>query len=83
MEKQKVGLVLSGGSAYGFAHIGVLKVLIRNNIPIDIIAGTSMGSLIGGIFSAGINFEQMEKVKKKFSKPLDNSFILWYNELTN
>ncbi len=68
MNKQKVALVLSGGSAYGFAHIGVLKVLAKNNIPIDIIAGTSMGSLIGGIYSAGINFEQMEEVIKKFSR---------------
>lgn len=67
-KKQKVGLVLSGGAAYGFAHIGVIKVLLKNNIPIDIIAGTSMGSLIGGVFCAGLPIEEMEKIIEKFSR---------------
>ena len=62
-EKQpKIGLVLSGGGAKGFAHIGVLKVLEKNNIKIDYITGTSMGALIGALYSAGYTPEQIEKL---------------------
>ena len=49
MFRVKVGLVLGSGSARGLAHIGVLKVLEREGIPVDLIAGTSIGALIGGI----------------------------------
>ena len=59
---QKIGLTLSGGAAYGLAHIGVIKVLVENNIPIDYISGTSMGALIGGLYSAGISVAEMEKI---------------------
>lgn len=65
---EKVGLVLSGGAAYGFAHIGVIKTLIKNNIPIDIVAGTSMGALIGGLFSAGVSIGEMEKLLETFQR---------------
>ena len=51
---QKVGLVLSGGGAYGYAHVGVLKALEENNIPINYITGTSAGALVGGMYAAGI-----------------------------
>ncbi|MGL5426373.1 MAG: patatin-like phospholipase family protein, partial [Cetobacterium sp.] len=62
-EKQpKIGLVLSGGGAKGFAHIGVLKVLEENNIKIDYITGTSMGALIGALYSAGYTADQIEKL---------------------
>lgn len=62
-EKQpKIGLVLSGGGAKGFAHIGVLKVLEKNNIKVDYITGTSMGALIGALYSAGYTPEQIEKL---------------------
>jgi len=57
---QKVGLVLSGGGALGLAHVGVLKALEENNIPIDYITGTSAGAMIGSMYSAGISPEQME-----------------------
>jgi len=57
---QKVGLVLSGGGAKGLAHIGVIKALEENNIPIDYIAGTSMGAIIGGLYAAGYSTEEME-----------------------
>ena len=67
-KSQKIGLVLSGGAAYGFAHIGVIKVLLKNNISIDIIAGTSMGSLIGGTFCAGVPIKEMENIIKTFSR---------------
>jgi NTE family protein len=48
---QKVGLVLSGGAAKGFAHVGVLKALEENEIPVDYIVGTSIGGIIGGCYA--------------------------------
>ena len=66
-EKRTVTLVLGGGSARGIAHIGVLKVLKSQNIPIDKIVGTSMGALIGAAYSVGIPIEEMEKKSLKFS----------------
>ncbi|WP_048799652.1 patatin-like phospholipase family protein, partial [Segatella buccae] len=48
--RKRVGIVLAGGGAKGMAHIGVIKVLERAGIPIDLIAGTSMGSIIGGLY---------------------------------
>ena len=59
---QKVALVLSGGGAKGIAHIGVIKALEQNNIPIDYIIGTSMGAVIGGFYAAGYSVEEMEKL---------------------
>lgn len=56
---QSVGLVLSGGGAKGIAHIGVLKALEENNIPIDYITGTSMGSIVGGLYACGYTPEEM------------------------
>ena len=60
--RPKVALVLSGGGAKGFAHIGVIKVLEEEGIPIDIIVGTSIGSLIGGIYSIGYSADSLEKI---------------------
>jgi len=57
---QSVGLVLSGGGAKGFAHIGVIKALEENNIPIDYIAGTSMGAIVGGLYAIGYTPDEME-----------------------
>ena len=59
-ERPKIGLVLSGGGARGFAHIGVLKLLEENNVPIDYIVGTSMGSIIGGLYAIGLTPEEIE-----------------------
>lgn len=59
-ERSKVGLVLSGGGAKGFAHVGVLKVLEEYNIPVDYIGGTSIGSIVGGMYSVGYNSKQIE-----------------------
>ncbi len=59
---KKVGLVLSGGGAKGLAHIGVLKVLEANGIEVDCIAGTSMGSLVGALYSAGYSAKELEKI---------------------
>lgn len=58
-QRPKIGLALSGGGARGFAHIGVLKVLEELNIPIDFIAGTSMGSVIGGFYALGYSPEEL------------------------
>lgn len=64
---QKIGLVLSGGGASGMAHIGVLKALEENNIPIDYITGTSMGALIGGMYAAGYSVDQITEIAKSES----------------
>lgn len=63
--RPKVGLVLSGGGAVGLAHIGVIKVLEEAGIPIDYVAGTSMGSIVGGMFAMGYTAAEMEKIVKE------------------
>lgn len=60
--RKKVGLVLSGGGAKGMAHIGALKVLEEAGIPIDYVVGTSMGSIIGGLYSIGYTPEQLDSM---------------------
>ena len=60
-ERPKIGLVLSGGGARGAAHISVLKVIEEQGIPIDYIAGTSMGAIIGGLYASGMSPEDIEK----------------------
>ncbi len=57
-----IGLVLSGGGARGAAHIGVLKVLERERIPVAAIAGTSMGAIVGGLYAAGYSAEEIERI---------------------
>ncbi len=59
--RPKVGLVLSGGGARGAAHIGVLKVLEKEHIIVDYIAGTSMGAVVGGLYASGLSPEEIEK----------------------
>jgi len=61
---QKVGLVLSGGGAPGIAHIGMIKALEENNIPIDYIAGTSIGAIVGGMYAMGITPDEMIGILK-------------------
>ncbi|MBC7640855.1 MAG: patatin-like phospholipase family protein [Flavobacterium sp.] len=63
--RKKIGLVLSGGGAKGFAHIGVLKVLERSGVKIDYIGGTSMGAVIGGLYASGYNASQIDSIFKK------------------
>lgn len=58
-EHQSVGLVLSGGGAKGIAHIGVIRALEENRIPIDYIAGTSMGAIVGGLYACGYTTDEM------------------------
>lgn len=61
-EEPKIGLVLAGGGAWGFAHVGVLRVLEDNNIPISYVTGTSIGSIIGGLYSMGYSVDDLEKL---------------------
>ena len=80
LQAQKVGLVLSGGGAPGMAHIGVIKALEENNIPIDYITGTSIGAFIGGLYACGYSpdemirffkssdFKKLKKIELKFPK---------------
>ena len=63
--RKKVGIVLSGGGAKGVAHIGAIKVLEELDIPIDYIAGTSIGAIIGGLYSIGYTSEQLEIIVKQ------------------
>ena len=61
-KKLKVGLVLSGGGAKGFAHIGVLKVLEQAGVEISFVGGTSMGAVIGGLYASGYNATQIDSI---------------------
>ncbi|WP_026898715.1 patatin-like phospholipase family protein [Daejeonella oryzae] len=70
---QKVGLVFSGGGAKGLAHIGVLKALEENQIPIDYIVGTSMGGIVGAMYAAGYSPSEIEYVA------LSTDFQEWVN----
>ena len=68
MKKLKIGVALSGGGICGVAHIGFLNVLIENGIKIDMVAGISMGSIVGGLFASGMTPCEMENAVKKISK---------------
>lgn len=63
-----VGLVLGGGAALGIAHIGVLRVLEKENIPIDVIVGSSMGALIASLWAVGKNADEIEGIAREFEK---------------
>ncbi len=58
----KVALVLGAGAARGFAHIGVIKVLEANSIPVNMVVGTSAGSVIGSLYASGYNGFQLQKI---------------------
>jgi NTE family protein len=68
-----VGLALGSGAAYGLAHIGVLRVLEQEKIPVDIIAGSSIGALLGALWAAGYNSYEIEKIAKSVEK--NNAFF--------
>lgn len=65
MTRKKVGLALSGGAARGFAHLGVLKVLEENSIPVDFIAGTSAGSFAGGALASGLSAAEIIEMSRR------------------
>ena len=60
--RPRVAVVLSGGGAKGTAHIGALKVIEEAGVPIDMIVGTSMGSIIGGLYAIGYTTEQLDSI---------------------
>lgn len=73
VQAQKVGLVLSGGGAKGMTHIGIIRALEENNIPIDYIAGTSMGAIIGSLYAMGYSPDDMEALLRS------EDFKRWYS----
>jgi NTE family protein len=77
LRAQKVGLVLSGGAAKGIAHVGVLRALEENEIPIDYVVGTSMGGIVAGCYAAGMSPEQIEIMV------LSDDFLRWVNGKTD
>lgn len=73
--RPKIGLALGGGSAKGLSHVGVIKILEQNNIPIDFIAGTSIGALIGGFYAFSKDINKIEKIG------LENNFREYFSML--
>lgn len=67
-QKPKIGLALGSGGARGFAHLGVLKVLVEENIPISFISGSSMGAMIGSIYATGIDLNRLYQVILNFKR---------------
>ncbi|MBT2649725.1 patatin-like phospholipase family protein [Bacillus sp. ISL-34] len=68
MSEPKVGLALGSGGARGFAHIGVIKVLQQEGIPIDMIAGSSMGAMVAAFYGAGSDIERLYKLSRAFKR---------------
>jgi NTE family protein len=85
-QRQRVAVVLSGGGSKGLAHIGVLKALEDNNIPIDYIAGTSMGAIIGSMYASGYSPKEIEEIviSEDFQNwawgKIDDKYIDYYKE---
>jgi NTE family protein len=69
LRRKKIGLALSGGGPKGIAHIGVVKELLKNNIPIDYIAGTSMGAFVAGWYAAKRNVDELEQLALTYNGP--------------
>ena len=67
MTRKKVGIALSGGGARGFAHVGVLKALADNGIPIDLVSGVSAGSFVGGAIASGLTADEIIEIGRKIS----------------
>ncbi|MCC8088360.1 MAG: patatin-like phospholipase family protein [Rikenellaceae bacterium] len=84
---QRVGLVLSGGGAKGLYHIGLIKALEENNIPIDYVAGTSMGSIVAGLYAIGYTPEEMEalflsdQVKLWLSGKIESRYFFYFKRM--
>ncbi|KGP72448.1 patatin-like phospholipase family protein [Pontibacillus yanchengensis] len=68
MVKPTIGIALGSGGARGFAHLGVLKALKKANIPIDVVAGSSMGALVGSLYCAGQDLSHMHKLASTFKR---------------
>jgi NTE family protein len=89
LNAQKVAIVLSGGAAKGIAHIGVLKALEENEIPVDYVVGTSMGGIVAGCYAAGMSPEQIEELMLKenllrwINGQLEDGYNYYYNKDDN
>lgn len=83
---QRVAVVMSGGAAKGLAHIGMLKALEENEIPVDFVAGTSMGGIVAGCYAAGMSPSQIEEImlgedlSRWVSGQLENGYNYFYNK---
>jgi NTE family protein len=79
-KRPKIGLALGGGGARGYAHIGVMRVLEEEGMPIDIIVGTSVGALVGALYCSGVPLDDIEKMSENigWDKLTDISTHLWY-----
>jgi NTE family protein len=83
---QKVALVLSGGGSRGAAHIGVIRALEENQIPIDYIVGTSIGAIVGSLYASGYTADEMEKLmdseafQRWVAGVMDDRYIYYYRK---
>ncbi|HDZ11635.1 MAG TPA: hypothetical protein ENH53_05410, partial [Bacteroidetes bacterium] len=89
LKQTHVGLALSGGGARGLAHIGVLKVLEENHIPVHVIAGTSIGAIVGGLYASGYSADEIWKISQKIqwdkilaNRPQRSSLFLSQKQLS-
>ena len=86
MQAQKVGLVLSGGGAKGMTHIGIIRALEENNIPIDYITGTSIGAIIGSLYAMGYSPDDMEALissedfKRWYSGTVEENYMYYFKK---
>lgn len=86
VQAQKVGLVLSGGGAKGMTHIGIIRALEENNIPIDYITGTSMGAIVGSMYAMGYSPDEMEELlasddfKRWYSAQIEENYIYYFKK---
>lgn len=86
IQAQKVGLVLSGGGAKGLTHIGIIRALEENNIPIDYIAGTSMGAIVGALYAMGYSPDDMvqllgsEDFKRWYTGQVEENYIYYFKK---
>ncbi len=78
LPRPRIGLALSSGGARGLAHVGVIQVLEENNIPVDVIAGASMGAYVGSLWAAGHDGAALHKFAAEIASPKD----LWRKRLT-
>ena len=86
LKSQKVAVILSGGGAKGLAHIGVLKALEQSQIPVDFIAGSSIGAIIGGLYASGYSPDSIEKIFLSNEIPkwalgeIDDKYIYYFKK---
>ena len=84
LSAQKVGLVMSGGGARGLAHIGVIKALEENEIPIDYVTGTSMGAIVAALYAMGYSPDEMiasitsDDFQRWYTGTMDKNYMFYF-----